>query len=89
MVLESVACVPPGLERSAWETFFLAFQKKISVDLFVEETHHAEQWERSREEYSWFFDSGFWKSFLEQGLVNLLKEVSVLLFVCSQCSPAN
>jgi hypothetical protein len=44
---------------------------------------------KSREEYSSFFDSGFWKSFLEQELVNLLKEVSVLLFVCSQCSPAN
>jgi hypothetical protein len=23
-----------------------SFQKKISEDLFVEETHHAEQWER-------------------------------------------
>jgi hypothetical protein len=45
--VECVACSPPGLEQSAWEeSFFLAFQKKISEDLFVEETHHAEQWER-------------------------------------------
>jgi hypothetical protein len=46
VVLESVACIPPGLEQSAWEIFFLAFQKKIAKDLFVEATHHAEQWER-------------------------------------------
>ncbi len=46
VVLESVVCILPGLEQSAWEIFFLAFQKKISEDLLVEETHHVEQWER-------------------------------------------
>jgi hypothetical protein len=48
----------------------------------VEETHHRTMGEKtkSREEYSSLFGSGFWESFLEQELVNLLKEVSVLLF---------
>lgn len=44
-VVESIVCIPPGLERTVWEEFFfLAFKRKIlEVYLFSEETLYAEE----------------------------------------------
>ncbi len=44
-VVESIVCIPPGLERTVWEEiFFLAFKRKIlEVYFFSEEILYAEE----------------------------------------------